>query len=185
MDILNLVLKTLYLILPAYLANMGATLSTKWKFLSLIAKPIDAGKNFGQNRLLGDGKTWRGLIVGSIIALIIVLMQTNLFNQPYFNSLSLIDYSKINFFLLGLVSGAGALLGDIIASFFKRRFNLKRGALLPLIDQWDFITSYFLLLALVTYVDWDVVIIAYLLTLVFHPLSNVVAYLLKIKKVWW
>ncbi|HLC64167.1 MAG TPA: CDP-2,3-bis-(O-geranylgeranyl)-sn-glycerol synthase [Patescibacteria group bacterium] len=185
MEILNLVLKTLYLLLPVYLANMFAVLSSRWSFLSSLNKPIDSGKNFGQRRLLGDGKTWRGLVVGFMIGTIIVIIQICLYSFESFRNISLINYAAVNWLWLSLISGLGPLLGDLIASFFKRRLNFERGAPLPFVDQWDFITSYFLLLALVSNLDWNIVIAGYLLTLIIHPLSNIIAYFLKIKKVWW
>lgn len=185
MDIWNLTCQTFYLLLPVYLANIGATVSIKFDFLNFISAPIDGGKNFGKNRLLGEGKTWRGLIVGSVFAMIVVWLQTYLSSRYYFNNLSLLDYSEINLWLLGLISGTGALLGDLIASFFKRRLGLTRGASLPFIDQWDYITSYFLLLALLTRLNITIIVIAYLMTLILHPLSNLLAYRLKLKKVWW
>ena len=185
MDILTLILKSLYLLLPVYLANLFAALSVNWRFLSWAAKPIDGGGNFGQRRLLGDGKTWRGLIAGLVIAFAAVFSQTLLYGNETFKELSLIDYSSINWLILGLISGGGALLGDIVASFFKRRLGLNQGAPLPLVDQWDFITGYFLLLALMSEIGWTIIILSYLLTLILHPLSNIIGYWLKLKKVWW
>src|SRR3989344_2611994 len=114
MDILTLILKSLYLLLPVYLANLFAALSVNWRFLSWAAKPIDGGGNFGQRRLLGDGKTWRGLIAGLVIAFAAVFSQTLLYGNETFKELSLIDYSSINWLILGLISGGGALLGDIV-----------------------------------------------------------------------
>ena len=185
MDILNLTLKAFYLLIPVYLANMSATLSSKCRYFDFLSQPIDANRKFGKNYILGPGKTWRGLIVGTVLALIIVFIQTYLYNQEAFRNISLIDYSQINFLILGLISGLGALMGDIVASFGKRRLGLERGAFLPFIDQWDFITSYFILLGLITYISWNAIIIAYLLTLIIHPLSNIIGYFLKVKKVWW
>ena len=45
------------------------------------------------------------------------------------------------FFLLTF----GSLLGDITASFYKRRKNLDRGAKYPLLDMYDFIAMSLLL----------------------------------------
>ena len=45
------------------------------------------------------------------------------------------DRPFIIFFLLSF----GALFGDMSASFFKRRSNLKRGDKSPLMDMFDFV----------------------------------------------
>ncbi len=41
--------------------------------------------------------------------------------------------------LLGILLGLGAMLGDLGGSFIKRRFQLKRGALAPLLDQEEIV----------------------------------------------
>ena len=46
-----------------------------------------------------------------------------------------VDSPFIIFFLLSF----GALFGDMSASFFKRRSNLKRGDKSPLMDMFDFV----------------------------------------------
>jgi len=54
--------------LPAYLPNPVAALCGG-------GTPIDFGRNFSDNRrLFGDGKTWRGLIVGILAGVMIGLI---------------------------------------------------------------------------------------------------------------
>ena len=40
---------------------------------------------------------------------------------------------------IGFMIATGAVSGDIIKSFFKRRVGFKRGAAVPFVDQLDFI----------------------------------------------
>ena len=62
-------LLVLWLYLPGYLANTAAMLGGKWipDLTGIPVKPIDGGKIHSDgNRILGDGKTWNGLIGGTI-----------------------------------------------------------------------------------------------------------------------
>jgi len=179
---MDLIWQSLYLILPAYFANAACTLSNKWNWL---ARPLDHGKKIGDNYILGPGKTYRGTIIGLVTAIVTVLLQKFLFSVAIFQNISLFDYQQINWLGFGLLGGLGAVGGDIVASFFKRRFNLKRGAPAPLLDQWDFVIGFFFLTSLLISVTWPIIITTLILTLIIHPLTNMVAYLLKIKAVWW
>ena len=128
-------LSVLWIMMPAYLANTIAVL-TGGKF------PIDQGRTMADgNRFLGDGKTWSGLIGGTLGGVLVGYAQLNFGNS--FIELIIGDIPKdlwgerpfIIFFLLSF----GALFGDMSASFFKRRSNLKRGDKSSVLDMFDFI----------------------------------------------
>lgn len=166
-----------YLLLPAYLANAMGTLLSRCPFL---AAPIDGGKN-----IFGSNKTWRGAIFGILAALIVVLTQNILYSVDFFQKISLLDYPRIHWLMFGLLAGGGAIFGDLAKSFLKRCLKLAAGAPLPPLDQIDFLIGFFFFTALI--VDWRpaIIIVAFLITLIIHPLSNIIAYFLKIKNVWW
>jgi CDP-2,3-bis-(O-geranylgeranyl)-sn-glycerol synthase len=80
----------------------------------------------------------------------------------------------------------GAIGGDLIVSFIKRRLKLKPGALLPLADQMDFIVFAVILLSLFQPLPtWDRIIAILVATLPIHYLTNVLAWLLKLKSNPW
>ena len=109
---------------PAYLANTIAVL-TGGKY------PIDQGKFHSDgNRVLGDGKTWSGLIGGTIGGVIIGYGLIFFFNEYIWESLNISILFLLSF---------GALFGDITASFYKRRQNLQRGEKFAILDMYDFI----------------------------------------------
>ena len=140
MDLQNLSLVecciiVLWIMMPAYLANTIAVL-TGGKY------PIDQGKTLADgNRILGDGKTWSGLVGGTLGGVAIGYTQLNFGNSLIQSIVNNIpenlwgDSPFIIFFLLSF----GALFGDMSASFFKRRSNLKRGYKSPLMDMFDFV----------------------------------------------
>ncbi|MFL2941423.1 MAG: CDP-2,3-bis-(O-geranylgeranyl)-sn-glycerol synthase [Candidatus Poseidoniales archaeon] len=121
--------------MPAYLANTIAVLAGG-KY------PIDQGRTLADgNRILGDGKTWSGLIGGTLGGILVGYMQLNFGNS--FIELIIGNSPKdlwgespfVIFFLLSF----GALFGDMSASFFKRRSNLNRGDKSPVLDMFDFV----------------------------------------------
>lgn len=122
------------LLLPAGLANMTPPLFKKINFLNY---PIDFGIYFRGRRLLGDNKTFRGLFFGVAIAIIGTYLQKLFY--PVILKHSIIDYSNINFFLLGFLLGLGALFGDLIGSFFKRQLRIAPGGSFIPFDQIDWI----------------------------------------------
>ena len=131
----------LWIMMPAYLANTIAVV-TGGRF------PIDQGKKMGDgNRILGNGKTWSGLLGGTIGGIVVGYLQLNFGNSIIegiagTNSETFWgDTPFLIFFLLAF----GALFGDLSASFFKRRQNLNRGDKYPLLDMYDFIVMSLLL----------------------------------------
>ena len=138
---LTLAFITLWVMMPAYLANTIAVV-TGGRF------PIDQGKKMeDRNRILGDGKTWSGLLGGTIGGITVGYLQLNFGNSIIegiagTNSETFWgDTPFLIFFLLAF----GALFGDLTASFFKRRQNLNRGDKYPLLDMYDFIAMSLLL----------------------------------------
>ena len=131
----------LWIMMPAYLANTIAVV-TGGRF------PIDQGKKMGDgNRILGNGKTWSGLLGGTIGGIVVGYLQLNFGNsiiEGIVGTNSEIFWGDTPFLIFFLLA-FGALFGDLTASFFKRRQNLNRGDKYPLLDIYDFITMSLLL----------------------------------------
>jgi len=175
----------IYTLLPAYLANMAPVFAMRLNWLPELNKPIDGGFKIYDKEILGQGKTWRGLIVGIIVAIIISSLQAALQAVGWLDSVRLLDYLSINFLAFGFLAGLGALGGDIVKSFIKRRVNIASGNAWPIFDQLDFVLGFFFLTwSLVAWTE-NIFWTAIILTLAGHPLSNMLGYYLKIKKVWW
>ena len=135
---LECVFVVLLIMSPAYLANTIAVL-TGGKY------PIDQGKLHSDgNRILGDGKTWSGLIGGTIGGMVMGYGLIVFIHEYIWESLDLSILFLLSF---------GALFGDMTASFYKRRQNLQRGDKFPLLDMYDFIFMS-LLLCLIFEREW-------------------------------
>jgi len=167
LGILSLALMTLWLYLPGFLANTFAMMWGKWLPKTGYGPwPIDGGKNWKDgNRILGDGKTWNGLIGGSITSgllclLIVALLgdvptsdniETRIFAHPLTgaeNSWFSMGNELISAFILGTFLGFACLVGDSTGSFIKRRRGLKRegeiSSKAPLLDTLPFAIMVFL-----------------------------------------
>ncbi len=174
---------TLYFLLPAYFAN-GAGL------LFGGGPPLDMGKSDKNGiRWIGDGVTWKGLIAGTLIGVITGVIQgflAPLIISQYGTYITTpIVTSVPNGILIGFLLGFGALLGDAIGSFLKRRIGIGRGEPAPILDQLDFLIVALILVSLVVELNILVIAIAIILTLIIHLLANTGAYLLGLKDVWY
>ena len=151
LSLLNAIITVLWIMGPAYIANSVAVL-TGGKY------PIDQGRTLSDgNRILGDGKTWSGLLGGTLGGIMFgVILDTGdgrmtlerLTGEEHVQSLWS-ENPAIVFFLLSF----GALFGDMAASFYKRRQNLLRGDKFAILDMYDFIFMS-LLLCIIFQRDW-------------------------------
>lgn len=139
------ILQCLYFFLPAYFANMAPTFAKRASILKSLAKPVDFEKEFNGQPLLGSHKTWRGIISGIILGILIAYFQRLLWEFPFFRKISFFDYQEINVFFLGFLLSFGALFGDLIASFFKRRRGITPGKSWIPFDQISFVIGAFFL----------------------------------------
>lgn len=177
------ILTTLYFILPAYFSNGSGLIFGG-------GLPVDFGKSDKKGvRWIGDGVTWRGLIAGTVVGTLTGIVQGYLgpeiiqtFGQ-YIITPIITDISSGA--VIGFLLGFGALLGDAIGSFLKRRVGIDRGKPAPLLDQLDFIIIALILVSFAVKLNWLCVLLAILLTLIIHLLTNTIAYLLGIKDVWY
>jgi len=177
--------------------------------------PIDGGRMWRGKRILGDGKTWQGMIggvlfgfiIGMIIWLIkyfvindvVVLLGLNNFElNPvtgdtitlYTSETEIAEFFRMNPLFAILTSffmAFGAFFGDMVGSFIKRRLKYQRGAPLPIIDQLDFISFAMLFAYLIYPIKNALIYVIFMLifTPLVHLLANVIAYILKLKKEPW
>jgi len=176
-------LQALWFILPAYVANSVPVQISKVKVLERYGRPIDGDRKWLGTRILGNGKTWRGLFsgifMGTFIGLIQVLIQQDVTG---FFGVSLPQMSIELAFMLS----AGALMGDMAASFAKRRVRLRPGDPAPLLDQLDFVFGAFFFAWLLTgTIDYDRFFVIVVITPVIHLFANFIAWIWKLKRVPW
>jgi CDP-2,3-bis-(O-geranylgeranyl)-sn-glycerol synthase len=156
--------------------------------------PIDGGRSINGKRILGDGKTWRGLFGGWASGIVLGLILMGI--SYIFDKDGLWGYVNI-WTGLGVVIclSLGSLLGDMMGSFIKRRLGIERGKKAPILDQYDFLIGAFLVTALFypywvyeTYIEgWHILALIFLLivTLLLHRAMNIIGYKAGLKDVPW
>ena len=164
-------LLVLWLYLPGYLSNTAAMLGGKWipDLTGMTVYRIDGGKTLRDGyRILGDGKTWNGLLGGTLGGGLICVLTHSISNQNEIESAPFLDplasygtsSSEISeawfylgseapsAFVMGCVLGFGCMVGDSAGSFVKRRAGYKRegseSSQAPLLDTLPFAISTFL-----------------------------------------
>ncbi|HUK29197.1 MAG TPA: CDP-2,3-bis-(O-geranylgeranyl)-sn-glycerol synthase [Candidatus Acidoferrales bacterium] len=154
-------LSALTLILPAYCTNGAPVLFGG-------GKQIDFGRTFVDGkRIFGSHKTFRGLFGGIAVGVVVGLAESYVFSM--------------NLLLIAVAASVGALLGDLAGAFLKRRLGIVPGGVLPVVDQLDFVVGAILLVSVFSHVSLAVVLIMVLVTPPIHLLTNVGAYVLRLK----
>ena len=171
------VLTGIWAILPAYLPNSVAVLVGG-------GPPIDGGRSWRGSRLLGDGKTWRGFLGGTLAGALLALAM-NALRPGLAPTLPAFPAPAV------LTLPLGAMLGDVAGSFLKRRSGRERGAPAPVLDQLGFVVVA-LALTFAAAPGWTtrtftlpVLVVVVLLTPVVHLVTNGGAYLVGLKDEPW
>ncbi len=132
-DSVRVILISIWLLLPIFVS----------RYASVIAggdSPVDNGQVLIVNRILGNGVTWRGTIASVCVGVACVILVDLLFYQV----LSSIEWSLPRFSIKATFGiPLGSTLGDIVASFFKRRFGYRSGDDVPILDQLDSVIGAF------------------------------------------
>jgi CDP-2,3-bis-(O-geranylgeranyl)-sn-glycerol synthase len=166
MEVTKLIVEALIFIFPAYCANAIPVIAGG-------GRPMDFGKNFFDGRpVFGKNKTFRGFFFGLGVGTTAGVIESVIFNHSPF---------------LGLLTSLGALFGDLVGAFVKRRLGLAPGELLPVVDQVDFIVGaiLFSLPVSLSFLSWELVLAALIITPPIHLLTNFAAYKLGLKSNPW
>jgi CDP-2,3-bis-(O-geranylgeranyl)-sn-glycerol synthase len=168
MDVAQIIVEALIFIFPAYCANATPVLAGG-------GTRMDFGKNFVDGkRILGNNKTFRGFFFGWGVGVGVGLVEGFVFG---FQTLPVLFCILIPF---------GALVGDLVGAFIKRRLDIAPGGLLPVVDQVDFVVGAIVFsLPLWLAAGWPVAVAALLITPPIHLFTNYLAYKLKLKKHPW
>jgi CDP-2,3-bis-(O-geranylgeranyl)-sn-glycerol synthase len=139
-------LAVLWFFVPAYLANMSPVLvKGHWERLAV---PIDGGRTWRGRRILGDHKTWRGIVAGVVAGIGTALLQRLVHAAGWLDDLALVDYTAL-WVQVGFLQGLGTGVGDAVKSFCKRRIGIAPGHSWIGFDQLDFMVGAYGFVALV------------------------------------
>jgi CDP-2,3-bis-(O-geranylgeranyl)-sn-glycerol synthase len=157
---INWFVNTIWLFLPAYFANAAPVLLHG-------GGPLDRGKNWRDNkRILGDHKTVYGTLFGIIVGTLVAIIQRNI--------------------LQGFLFSVGAISGDLLFAFIKRRIGIEPGRPLIIWDQVGFVLVAILLSSFVEpRPSWQQDIAMIVTTIPIHYITNLFAWGLNWKKEPW
>lgn len=178
-----------WLILPAYIPNMMASLFGRHS-----KTMMDFGKSWRGKRILGDGKSWLGFFGGALsgVALGLILIAISSIWDP-------VNYNGYGPFWTNVAIlcclSFGALIGDVCGAFIKRRLGMERGQKAPILDQYDFIAGSFIITSIF---HWDFIynnyfegvhiaafIFILLVTFAVHRIVNIIGYKMGLNKEPW
>ena len=174
----------IWFLLPAALANSAPLVAAKIPWLKDWQTPIDFDKKWRGHAIFGPHKTWRGLISGIVVATLVFWLQkivTTHYEWLRFTT-EFVDYQNLSIILMGILFGVGALGGDAIKSFFKRRVNVKPGSPWPPFDQIDFILGSIVLTSPVTNLSLSHILLIIVLWIPLHYAGNLLGWILRLKK---
>ena len=185
MDILTFILACFYFFLPAYFTNMTPPLARRANALIFLDVPVDFGKKFLSQPIFGKNKCWRGVILGIIIGILVSGFQLWLYQFPAIQRISLINYQKINIWAFGFLISAGAVFGDLLFAFIKRRLRLEPGARFIPFDQTNYVIGAAIFLTPYLKINILIWIVLFILTLLLHIVANRLGYCLGLHKNKW
>jgi CDP-2,3-bis-(O-geranylgeranyl)-sn-glycerol synthase len=165
LNLIELGLAVIYY-LPAFMANGSGPLVRN-------GTPIDGGRvTWDGRRVLGDGKTYEGLVLALTYGTTVGVVISSFLGSEWI--------------LISFLESVGAMLGDMLGAFIKRRLSIPRGGRAIGLDQLDFILGSTVLgyagglrVSLIQF------LFICLFAFVMHLGTNFLAYRLKIKSVPW
>ncbi|MFQ6049533.1 MAG: CDP-archaeol synthase [Candidatus Paceibacterales bacterium] len=179
------ILSCLYFFLPAYFTNMTPPLIKKAGIFNFFDRPVDFDRKFRGQPILGVHKTWRGVILGIIVGILITLLQLWFYQFPFIRGISFFDYRKINIFLFGFLISSGAVFGDLLFAFIKRRLKIKPGARFLPFDQTNYVIGAFIFLTPFLKLNLIIWVTLFVLTFFLHIIFNRIGYLLGLHSSKW
>lgn len=179
---LAFLLSAVYFYLPGATANIGANVAKFVPFFAVINSPIDGGMVWKGQRLIGEHKTWGGFFGGILLGMFYGILKILVLDKYWPGSLFLYLDMGRSLFLIFLLA-FGALSGDILKSIAKRLLNIPpHSAWIPF-DEIDHTLMSMTLVKLFFGIGWRLFWSVIVLFFVFHLITNVIGFKLKIKKV--
>lgn len=120
----------LTIFIPAGVSNMSPVFANRIPYYNRWDTPVDFGKSWRGSRIFGDHKTWRGIVAGTVLGSVVGLGIAATYLKNDSTAVWPLYFVAMSF---------GALAGDAIKSFFKRRLHIASGKSWFPFDQIDYI----------------------------------------------
>ena len=171
-----MLLETLWFFLPAFVANQFPGHGARWNVPGQF--PIS-------RRWLGENKTWAAYYMAALASAFTFLCEQamtdlNVLWGWYVSS------NPLESIWIGALFGIGAVFGDHVKSFVKRRLGIASGAMWWPFDQLDYVFGALLFVYPVSgWIGWEQFWILITVALVGHLIVNWIGYKIGHRKTWW
>lgn len=181
------IISCLYFFLPAYFTNMTPPLAKKAGIFKFLDRPVDFNKKSDGEPILGSHKTWRGVVLGITVGILTTYLQSWFYQFPLIQKISFFNYKKENMLVLGFLISGGAVFGDLIFAFLKRRLRLKPGARFLPFDQINYVIGAAIFILLTPFFEIDILVwpTLFIITFFLHIIVNRLGYYLKFHQAKW
>lgn len=186
---LEVLIRVLWVLTPVFSANALATLPRGR------GPPMDFGRTWPDGRrILGPSKTWSGFLFGTFAAVPIVLLEAwlILIAPPNLQLVPVYAPTVIGAVPLAFLLAGGAMTGDAIGSFLKRRLGWPSGARVLGLDQLPFVLFPIGLglglypgIFVLTFFSLEALLWVLVLTVGLHTAFNWIGFKIGTKKVPW
>ncbi|MCX8166656.1 MAG: CDP-archaeol synthase [Candidatus Micrarchaeota archaeon] len=153
------ILRTFIAVLPAMVANATPVIFGGGAKISI--------------PLFGKNKTIRGFVSGVFAGLFTGVVLYFITQGIFFGKL---------WVMIGLLQGIGAMTGDLLGSYIKRRIKIKEGDEFFIVDQLGFMIFAIVFTNHIISLNVKQIIAVLIITFFLHKIMNVIAYLVKLKK---
>jgi CDP-2,3-bis-(O-geranylgeranyl)-sn-glycerol synthase len=144
--------------------------------------PMDFGRSWQGKRLLGNHKTWRGLTTGVAAGTFWFWVQILMYkHSSYIRSFCPLDFAASWALWIGFLLSLGAILGDALGSFFKRRVGINSGHTWFPVDQIDHIVGGLALSTIAVRLSIGQYLLILLIWFLIHLIVGAIGYKLKLK----
>lgn len=181
MTVAVFVLGATWFLVPAGAANTAPVLVRR---VPLLDTPVDFGASWRGAPLFGSNKTWRGVVAAPLAGLLVFwLQQLALRSCATLRPLVLFGPVPAPVWW-GAVIGAGAIAGDLVKSFWKRRAAVAPGrAWLPF-DQIDYAIGALAALAPWAFPGWRVAAGVVVVGLTLHVAAVAIGHAIGVRERW-
>ena len=184
---MKVILELLLVASPVILAAIFHMIVVSYNWGKRLTYPMDHYKTFRGQRIFGQNKTYRGLVVMILASIAITYFYAFLVQiSPSIASVNLLTFEHHSPLFYGFLYGIGYVVGELPNSFFKRQLTISEGKsnsfVQRLIDQLDSVVVILLMLIYTSNFTWTHFWIGIVFYGLLHLSINYGLFLLKLRK---
>ncbi len=125
------------------------------------------------------------MVSGIVLGMLVAKFQVWLYQFPGPKGISFLNYEQTDIWLFGFLMSAGAVFGDLVFAFIKRRLNIEPGGVFMPFDQTNYVIGAAIFLTFPFKINIMVWVTLFVSTFLLHILINKLGYLLGVHRNKW